>query len=74
MALHQLIAELEKRRDQLDVAIRAIEGLDKRGGKSSTARKTLRGKRVMSAEARERIAAAQRLRWAKHRKQARANA
>jgi hypothetical protein len=72
MALDHLIEELERRRDRLDEAIRAIEAL--RGGKRGTPRKTLRGKRVMSAEARERIAAAQRLRWAKHRKQARTNA
>jgi hypothetical protein len=37
--------------------------------KSSPAGKPARKKRVLSAEARERIAAAQKKRWAKHRRQ-----
>jgi hypothetical protein len=52
-----IVAQLKKERDKLDRAIAALSGIGgSRGG---------RGRRKLSAAARERIAAAQRARWAK---------
>jgi hypothetical protein len=52
-----IVAQLKKERDKLDRAIAALSGVGgTRGGG---------GRRRLSAAARERIAAAQRARWAK---------
>jgi len=63
-----IIALLKAERDKsvrqvnaLDTAIKALSGLNSTGA--------TRGRRTMSAAARARIAAAQRARWAKVRKQ-----
>lgn len=73
--LGQMLEELKAKRDstkrelaQLDEAIRALQKLgraDSRGSKS----KGVKRRRTMSAAARRKIAAAQRARWAKVRKQ-----
>ena len=73
--LSQVLAELRLQRSQLDEAILALEGLFSNQGPSKAAGEDPRGatntsgagrpKRVMSASARRRIAAAQRARWAK---------
>jgi len=73
--LANLVQELKKERDQaqrrieqLDEALTALSGL---GGSRGTARSVGRAqttgskRRAMSAQARKRIAAAQRARWAK---------
>ena len=55
--LGAVVAQLKKERDKLDRAIAALNGVGgSRGGG---------GRRRLSAAARERIAAAQRARWAK---------
>lgn len=53
--LSAVVAQLKKERDKLDRAIAALSGIGGGG----------RGPRRLSAAARERIAAAQRKRWAK---------
>ena len=56
--LGAVVAQLKAERAKLDRAIEALSGLtDKSGGG--------RGRRKLSTAARERIAAAQRARWAK---------
>ena len=57
--LSAVVAQLKAERAKLDKAIEALSGF---AGKSSDAG---RGPRRLSAAARERIAAAQRARWAK---------
>jgi len=52
--LGAIVAQLKKERDKLDRAIAALSGVGRNGGR-----------RKLSAAARERIAAAQRARWAK---------
>jgi len=56
--LVSIVAQLKKERDKLDRAIAALSGITGGGGGR-------RGPRRLSAAARERIAAAQRARWAK---------
>ncbi|HTS08381.1 MAG TPA: hypothetical protein VMP68_22615 [Candidatus Eisenbacteria bacterium] len=56
--LGAIVAQLKKERDKLDKAITALSGITGGGGGG-------RGGRRLSAAARERIAAAQRARWAK---------
>lgn len=58
--LSGIIKQLFAERDRLNAAIEALEGVSK-----GTSRKGRGTKRTMSAAARERIAAAQRKRWAK---------
>jgi hypothetical protein len=55
--LGAVVAQLKKERDKLDRAIAALSGITGGGGGR-------RGPRRLSAAARERIAAAQRARWA----------
>ncbi|HTS05594.1 MAG TPA: hypothetical protein VMP68_08430 [Candidatus Eisenbacteria bacterium] len=55
--LGAIVAQLKKERDKLDRAIAALSGVGRSGGGG--------GRRKLSAAARERIAAAQRARWAK---------
>jgi hypothetical protein len=55
--LRAVIQQLKRERDKLDRAIAALNGV---GGRRSGG-----GRRRLSAAARERIAAAQRARWAK---------
>lgn len=54
MNLDVVVRDLKEERDRLDRAITALTGVSNHKS----------GKRIMSAEARERIAAAQRKRWA----------
>jgi hypothetical protein len=61
-SLRQEYSRLEKEMERVGKALHAL------GNSSGTKLKT--AKRVLSKDARERIAAAQRLRWAKVRKQA----
>ena len=56
--LGAIVAQLKKERNKLERAIAALSGITGRGGGR-------RGPRRLSAAARERIAAAQRARWAK---------
>lgn len=73
--LANIVQQLKKERDQaqrtieqLDSALKALSGLDGlRGTIGSVGRAQIPGKkrRTMSAAARKRIAAAQRVRWAK---------
>ena len=55
--LGAVVAQLKKERDKLDRAIAALSGFTRASGGG--------GRRRLSAAARERIAAAQRARWAK---------
>ena len=57
MNIASVVAQLKSERDRLDKAIAALSGLDGSG--------KIRTKRVLSADARERIAKAQRARWKK---------
>jgi|307.fasta_scaffold811197_1 hypothetical protein len=57
--LSAVVAQLKVERAKLDKAIAVLSGLDGRSGSGG------RGTRRLSAAARERIAAAQRARWAK---------
>jgi len=67
MNVSAVLAELKRERTRLDQAIEALEGLEKSNG----ARRSVGGKRMMSAEGRRLIAAAQRKRWAKWKKEQR---
>ena len=58
--LSAVVVQLKQERDKLDRAIAALSGITSNGGGS--------GRRKLSAAARERIAAAQRARWAKFKK------
>jgi len=71
LKLSGLVAELRTERnraqrevEQLNAALAALGGLGRANGRSPRAR-TGKKRRPMSADARKRIAAAQRLRWAK---------
>ena len=80
--LEYALSHLETERDHIQSKIDAIRH-ELRGGKSVSARKSVRSaaaaptapaaaprkKRVLSEAARKRIAAAQKRRWAEHRKQ-----
>jgi hypothetical protein len=57
MNINQIVGQLKAERERLDRAIAALSGTS---GSGKTGRK-----RILSAEARERIAKAQRRRWAK---------
>ena len=59
----ELVKELRTERDQLDRAIDVLSKLDGRG--STQSRTAGRAARTLSPAARRRIAAAQRVRWAK---------
>jgi hypothetical protein len=65
MTMNNVVASLQKEYSRLQTEMdrvgKALAALGRSGGK-------LRARRVLSKEARERIAAAQRLRWAKARK------
>lgn len=56
--LRAVLKQLKKERDRLDKAIEALSGIAGKAGGG-------RGRRTLSAAARERIAAAQRARWAR---------
>jgi hypothetical protein len=69
LALRQLRDERRRAQqevEKLDQAIAVVQGLVGRNGLPAASRTTA-PKRVMSAEARRKIAAAQRARWAKFR-------
>jgi len=57
MNIASIVGQLKAERDRLDRAIQALSGLDGSG--------KIRTKRFLSADARERIAKAQRARWKK---------
>lgn len=59
--LGAVVKQLKKERDKLNLAIAALSGSAGAGGGGG-------GRRKLSAAARERIAAAQRARWAKFKK------
>lgn len=66
MDTNRILAELRAERDRLDRAIAAIEGLNSTGhGSASRAQGAMRTRRTFSAATRARMAAAQRVRWAK---------
>jgi hypothetical protein len=78
MDINQIVEQLRRERNQLDVAITALEGRQTapRRGRPPKSAMTVsapvpvtskRGPRKMSAAARARISAAQRARWAKSR-------
>jgi len=56
--LRAVVVQLKKERDKLDKAIEVLSGITGTSGGGG-------GRRKLSAAARERIAAAQRARWAK---------
>jgi exonuclease VII small subunit len=60
--IESIVQELKRERDRLDAAIRALTSVNGsgRGNHSGSS-----GKRRLSAAARQRIAAAQRARWAR---------
>lgn len=67
-------SRLEKELERIDSALNALNSLNSRGGgrgrrPKGRRRPTIRPQRHMSASARARIAAAQKARWAKLRKQ-----
>jgi hypothetical protein len=66
LSVASIVAELKAERDHIDAAIKALSGVG--GGKVSSGRSTAR--KPMSAAGRAKIAAAQRARWAKVRKEA----
>jgi hypothetical protein len=61
--LASIVQQLKQERDRLDAAIRALTSLDGRSAKRASGGSGRR--RVLSAAARQKIAAAQRARWAK---------
>ena len=70
--LAKVVAQLRQQRDQaqkqveqLNEALAALSSLDGSGARSRISRRSGIKRRTMSAEARKRIAAAQRARWAK---------
>jgi hypothetical protein len=67
MSIDQIVAELKAERDRLDAAIKALTAL------TVAPRDNPKPKRTMSAAGRRKIAAAQRARWAKIRKQKKAS-
>ena len=74
MNLDQVIAELREERLRIDRALQALEGLKGTTSKGITSKKnkgpkvTGRKRRTMSKEARAKISAAQKKRWAAHKK------
>ncbi len=68
MDIQSLLAELKHERDRIEQAISALEGLGT-GGRTTTA-KGRKGRRHMSADARARISAAMKKRWAQRKKAA----
>ena len=61
MNIHQILDYLKEEVSRLDAAITALEGSSPRRGRSP---KAASGRRTMSADARKRISAAMKLRWA----------
>lgn len=79
MDINQIVEQLRRERNQLDAAISALEGVGqsapRRGRPAKSAQATTAApkdgrRRIMSASARAKIAAAQRKRWAKQKGQA----
>jgi hypothetical protein len=74
MNTEQIIADLHAERGRIDGAIAALEALNRtgrrRGRPYGKAAQPKRGRRRMSADARRRIAAAMRARWAAKKKRA----
>jgi len=62
-----VLAQLRQERDTLNEAIAALEGISTRGRSAMV--NSRRAKRALSLAGRRRIAAAQKARWAKWRKQ-----
>ena len=73
MDIQGIVAELKKQASRIEQAIAALAGFGQRGRppKATQAKQVARrGPRTMSAAARAKIAAAQRARWAKQKRQA----
>jgi hypothetical protein len=66
--IQRLLAELKQERDRIQQAINALEGLG--GGVKTKTARGRKGRRHMSADARARISAAMRKRWAQRKKSA----
>jgi hypothetical protein len=67
MNVNEILSELREQRDRIDAAINALEKTPR-----TLSYATGRKRRIMSPEARAKIAAAQRARWAKQKKKAKA--
>jgi hypothetical protein len=66
-----IIAQLERERDRLNDAIRALQGTDVGNGRGTGGAKAANGRRgrpPLSAAARKRISMAMKARWAKRKK------
>lgn len=78
MNTHSVVKALEGHKEELQEELRKVElalnALGTRTGPSRSARKASRPRRVMSAEARQRIGRATRRRWALKRKEKKAAA
>ncbi len=67
MKIDQILGELKAERDRLDRAIAALEGAAR--GVAAPAKRGRRRRRHMSAEARRKIGAAMKKRWAERKRQ-----
>lgn len=65
MSVETILSELYKERARIDAAIKALESISGTTSRGASKRSGERRRRVLSAEARKRIADAQRARWAK---------
>lgn len=73
--LRYALTHLEQERDQIQARIDHIKSqLGEKAGAPAASAAAPRGKRILSVAARKRIAAAQKKRWAEHRKKAQAKA
>ena len=62
MNIEEIIESLKRERNRIDAAITALGSSSSRGGRAFSSG---RGRRKMSAEAKAKIAAAQKARWAR---------
>ena len=72
MDIQSIVAQLKQELGRIEKAIAALAGLDHsalRRGRAPKPSKSTRRRRTMSAAARAKIAAAQRARWAKQKKE-----
>lgn len=69
MDLSLIIEQLKEERDRLNEAIAALQGASRPAVAKQGGALGRRGRRRLSAEARRRISAAQKARWARQRKQ-----
>ncbi len=69
MDSRNILEQLKQERDRIEKAIRALESI---GGSAATTRRGRKPRRKMSAEARARIGAAMKKRWAERKRSAKA--